>query len=558
MAIDLKAILRLDDRLSKQLSNVDRAIERTNRSSSSLGRALNSASKQGSSGMGNVTKVIGGVTAAIGGAVSAAKLFQSTIGAAMAYEQQDVLITAMFDDKKASTSYTKMINKMAQASPVMDSSAMMNSSSGLVSITKNVGELEKAWKLIEKMSVANPTEGIDGAVFALKEMASGDYVSMSERFNVDKTTLKDLKSLSFEDQLAGLTKYMDKAGYTNATIEAMGNTTLGKWQQIKERMGSVFRGMGENGGQGIGKALDGVLTKINSPAFEKFASTMNVKIGQAITYATDKAIKMANFIQTHWSGISTTVKIVGSAFIALKAIGFLVGTFKTISTAVGVAVKVFKVARTVFSVLRLTMLAFPSTWILAAIAAIIAAGILLYKNWNKVKAVWSSVWKSIKQNAADSVNSVIGKINALIGTINKIPGVNIPIIPKVNWGASEVAPAKALNKKTPQLGSMVNYAPKNYGGLNLPGHKGGLARVPYDGYVARLHESEQILTAKEAQDYRESKYNKPTANSTTIQQGGNTYHFNFTMQGSGYTKKDAQQIFEYIVNETYRAGNAGA
>lgn len=38
----------------------------------------------------------------------------------------------------------------------------------------------------------------------------------------------------------------------------------------------------------------------------------------------------------------------------------------------------------------------------------------------------------------------------------------------------------------------------------FPGHAGGLDRVPYNGYTARLHRDEMVLTRTEAQSYRES------------------------------------------------------
>ncbi|WP_146553528.1 hypothetical protein [Rummeliibacillus sp. SL167] len=551
MAIDLKAILRLDDRLSKQLKNVDRAISTTAKNSGRLSKAIGDVGKHGTSGMNSVTSAVGKVSLALGGAVSAAKLFQSTIGEAMKFEQSSVLIEAMFDDKKLSNQYNAMIQKMAQDSPIMNTSDMMGSSKAFIGITKDLPALKQAWKVAEKLSIMDPEQGLQGAVYAMKELASGDGVSMAERFEMPKSVVNDLKKLSFEDQLAGIQKYLDKAGITNKTVDKMGTTTMAKWNQVKERMSSVFRNMGTDGNSGIGKALDDVLAKINSPAFDKFAQTMNVKIGGAITKATEYAVKFASYVQNNWGTITSVAKGVAIAFVGLKSLSFLVRLFSTITTVVGAGVKVFRglwkvvgFVRKAFTLVRLAMMLFPGSWIVVAIGAVIAAGILLYKNWNRVKTVWSSVWKSIKQNAADSVNSVIGKINALIGTINKIPGVNIPIIPKVNWGASEVAPAKKISKSNPQLGSMVNYAPKNYGGLNLTGHshKGGLNRVPYDGYVARLHANEKILTAEQAKTY--------DSGNGGVLITGNTFNVR--------QESDIEAIASVLASKVYSAAGRGA
>ena len=94
---------------------------------------------------------------------------------------------------------------------------------------------------------------------------------------------------------------------------------------------------------------------------------------------------------------------------------------------------------------------------------------------------------------------------------------------------------------------MVNYAPKNYGGLNLSGngHKGGISRVPYDGYHIRAHEGERVLTKEQNDAYNAGN-------------GGNSFTFNVTMNGSGNTRKDAEQLFELFVDRVQRAGSAGA
>jgi tape measure domain-containing protein len=75
----------------------------------------------------------------------------------------------------------------------------------------------------------------------------------------------------------------------------------------------------------------------------------------------------------------------------------------------------------------------PIGLIALAIGGLITAGVLLYRNWDTVKNKMSVIWMQIKSGAQDAVNGVIDKIDSLIRTINKIPGVKIPLIPKVNF-----------------------------------------------------------------------------------------------------------------------------
>ena len=92
------------------------------------------------------------------------------------------------------------------------------------------------------------------------------------------------------------------------------------------------------------------------------------------------------------------------------------------------------------------MWACPITWIVAAIAALIAIIVLVVKNWDALSSACSSAWDTIcdavgnawnwiKQKCIDGVNVVIGVLNGIIGgaewIVNKVIGA-------VNWGIQKI------------------------------------------------------------------------------------------------------------------------
>jgi hypothetical protein len=99
-------------------------------------------------------------------------------------------------------------------------------------------------------------------------------------------------------------------------------------------------------------------------------------------------------------------------------------------------------------------------------------------------------WEFIKNSAATALNCVINKINGLIELINKIPGVNVPIIPKID--TSSLNTVKITKKDTSK--SMRDARAGLYSGHS---HAGGLSHVPYNGYQATLHKGEAVLTPEE-------------------------------------------------------------
>lgn len=135
MALDLVATLRFNDNLTQGLRRARDQINHTSDSMNVLGR---------NSAFSSLTSKVGGLVAALGSAIGAQKLLNATIGEAMRFEQSEVLVEAMFDDTKASKQYAKMVEEMALASPIMDSSTMMGNSKAFVSITKDLPTLKEA------------------------------------------------------------------------------------------------------------------------------------------------------------------------------------------------------------------------------------------------------------------------------------------------------------------------------------------------------------------------------------------------------------------------------
>lgn len=594
MAIDLIARLQLQDQVSGQLRRISNNMNAVDRNTS----------------FSNVKNAVVGLAASIGTAVGAAKLLDATIGEAMRYEQSEVLVTAIFDDKKASNQYQEMIKKMAEASPILDTSNMMSGSKALLGVTKDLPTLEKAWKIAEKLSILDPEQGLQGAVYAMKELASGDGVSMAERFEMPKSVVNDIKNLNFEDQLAAMQKYLDKTGITNKTIDAMGNTTIAKWNQVKEKTTSIFRAMGESSNGVLNESITKLLSVLDNGTFDKVANLAGTALASVVSNVTNAIASLdftkvaagmemtINFVSEsmklvfdigkkiaeNWDNVSVVVVAAGAAFVAFKAImaGMtIISGITTLITAFKVALGLTTAAQTG---LNLAMLANPIGLVIAAIAGLVAAGVLLYKNWDTVKAktlalweqikqgkgaiflvlgpvgqlikaaidlarnwdstksVWENVWGAIKRSAADSVNSVISGINKMIETINSLPGVNIPVIAKVDWGSEGGAPGSVDSKvHAPSMSTNVN-------GPHALGNHAGLGDVRGTTY-RKLHDGEAVLTRMENANYKRIKQGDMGAVASAM---NSSVGFNADVSASSRTQAAPQLNFagaNFVVRE---------
>lgn len=147
------------------------------------------------------------------------------------------------------------------------------------------------------------------------------------------------------------------------------------------------------------------------------------------------------------------------------------------------------------------MTANPIGLVIAAIAALIAAGVLLYKNWDKIKAAAASLWSSIKK--------FFGKIGDYItGIWDKIKGI---------WG--KITGFFGGGKKTVN----VNAAG---GGVKIPQMaSGGIATKPTLAMIGEGREKEAVLPLSKLENMLNGGGNG----------GGITVHFAPVINVSGGT-----------------------
>ena len=170
MALDLVARLSLQDNLTSRMRRVTRGLggfeSRTRGVTGSMrqmGGAINSQVK----GMGGLRSGLLGVAGAYLSVAAGVKAYSATLGAAMKHEASEVAIKAIFNDEGLSDSYLKMVDEMAIKSPLLNSKEMLASSKGIVAMTKDMDDLRGSWQIVEKLSVLDPSQGTDGAAFAL-------------------------------------------------------------------------------------------------------------------------------------------------------------------------------------------------------------------------------------------------------------------------------------------------------------------------------------------------------------------------------------------------------
>ena len=215
--------------------------------------------------------------------------------------------------------------------------------------------------------------------------------------------------------------------------------------------------------------------------------------GNNIKNAAQGVIDFAMFIKDNWAPIRETIIGITIAVAAFKAgmvVMSIVGVVTNLMNGYRAALATGTVAQWAMNT---AMLANPVGLVIAGIAALIAIGVLLYRNWDVVKAKAIQLWGVVKPYFSKIGNAIMTAMGP-VGQLFKY------LISK--WDEFK---SKISNFQMPKIG-----LPKIFGGDGLVqfgeghGKAGGLSNVPYNGYHARLHKGERVLTPEENDEYKKT------------------------------------------------------
>jgi hypothetical protein len=202
------------------------------------------------------------------------------------------------------------------------------------------------------------------------------------------------------------------------------------------------------------------------------------------------------YINENWTTVTNLVvglgAAVGSFLIMMKGMQ-IIGMINTLFTAWRTGTLMQTLA---MWGLNTAMLANPITWVIAGIAALIAIGVLLWKNWDTVKEKAGQLWDKTKEVFGNIYKWGMKKIQPVVDFFKSLKD-------KFDAFKNAISNFK-MPKWVSSIGNVFSGAASKVKGLFDGSHATGLASVPYDGYAAELHKDESVLTAKQSNTLREA------------------------------------------------------
>lgn len=181
----------------------------------------------------------------------------------------------------------------------------------------------------------------------------------------------------------------------------------------------------------------------------------------------------------------------------------------------------------------------------------IAAGVALYRNWDRIKELFGSFkeYKGIFNFLVpgkiifDALLAFWGAWDSNLGIIENVKNAFAAFFTSLKESIQTAIDGfKKLGEKISNF-SLVKKVKGFFSFGEEPeeeksdgSHRTGLSYVPHDNYIAKLHEGERVLTKKENEDY-----------SKVRTKSGNVYNLNFNINNS--SEVDWNKIGELIVSK---------
>ncbi|RXM57303.1 hypothetical protein DP133_09325, partial [Clostridium tetani] len=303
-------------------SGFNQLVNSQNRASNEQNNLNNSFNKGTNSANTLLNKVKGLVSAYLGFQAIKKGIDLTIVGAAN-LEQQLITISGMLGNKDVGKAFFEKINDYALISQygLKDFAAI---SRQFIQFTKNTDKLMDLNKLSERLAFLDPTQGLEGAGFALKEILGGDGMSLKGRFGFAAGEIKQLKeATNMDDFMKKFDSMLNSKGGTQKAVEEAANTAASLWGNLMANITTSFSKAGKNALDVLKPTLQALNEAFKEGKFQTFFDSISV----GLTLVANVAVGAFGLIK---SGVDIASKVFDAVLINIENTGIALWTLSPI------------------------------------------------------------------------------------------------------------------------------------------------------------------------------------------------------------------------------------
>ena len=323
----MNKILKSSDDYEKQQQAAQKATKQFQQDISGIKNAATPAAE----GINIITKRITGlVTAAYLGKKALDVLFSAVKTGAEKQVQMNTFQSLLNSDEagKALYDYTNLYGKQKS---VLGSMGIANATKSFLPFTQDIDQLNKLYQLTERLYARDPTQGSEGAVFAMKELISGDVMSARERFNISGISGKQIRDLANSGDINGTLSYLDAVFNRFGATQGIVDKNFTSLQTQATKFGDNVRSaLGDESSpvvQNLSTLFQQLNADMDSGRFAPFFNLMGngmVMLGNGLSWVAENG--------------ATLIPIVGGVASALVIFNTAMGLARTFALATGATI----------------------------------------------------------------------------------------------------------------------------------------------------------------------------------------------------------------------------
>lgn len=194
---------------------------------------------------------------------------------------------------------------------------------GNLSVTTNTNQLKELNMLAKQLSAFDTTgQGIEGAFFSLKEALSGDIVSLSDRFNMSKSLIRQFKvdqlgkSGDLDGFIKAFQKLLEAQNMGHDAFERMLNSPIKKAEILRNKLKQAFTDSGQSALEAFMPVIDLLNNAFDSGKLQPFLTAFS----NGLSLMAEVSATVVNFIIEHWTTVQNILIAVGVVVAAVTAI----------------------------------------------------------------------------------------------------------------------------------------------------------------------------------------------------------------------------------------------
>lgn len=307
-----------------ELQNALQRIERLEQKINQLQDQLNRRLREGGRNSEGMLSNLRNIAAAYVSIAAAKGLFETVMGGAMEQQQMISTFVARSGSEALGNAIYDAITKQALAAG-QDVQQALSGTMSFMSSTLDPKQLAQLNKLSMRLAKLNPMEGLEGAAFSMKELLSGDYTSIVERFNIGRGMIKNSDALKagkagdIEGFIKGMDKLLIQQNLSEKAFEKMLDSPAAKWQKLVNTFKFNLAQAGNAAVNAFAPLFDVINKAFASGKFDQFFGS--IQAGMAMIAQVTSSV--VQFLINNWDLVKNTLLVLGVVAAAV-AIGFAV------------------------------------------------------------------------------------------------------------------------------------------------------------------------------------------------------------------------------------------